>query len=453
MLAGIVLGEDEGLTEELRDDFKASGLYHLLAVSGQNITYLALGVLGLAWLLGISRLPAEVLAIAAIAGYVLAVGWQPSVVRAGVAGGLASLAWLLSRPRDRWHFLALGAAVLLAWTPASLLEPGFQLSFAAVASIFVLVPRLRLALEGYPLPGWLRDALAVSTACGAATAPILWLQFGEVPVYSLLANVLVTLVVGPLLGLALVGAAPRAGPARGGARARVVERLAGGLHRRLRRPRRRPAVRRRSAPAAAVAVLLGTPLALLGAATPAALAATDGARVRRRRSCPRSSLWQLLPTSGLPPPTGLRLTFLDVGQGDAILVQVPEGAVLVDQGPPEAEVAQQLRDLGVRRLAAARAHPPAARPRRRRGGGAPSGRRRARARSPPCIRRASTRARRWPRPSGAASSSSRSEPARRSGSASSGCACSGRTGRARRARIRTGCRSSCSPLTARPTRC
>ncbi len=205
VLAGIVLGEDEGLTDELRDNFKASGLYHLLAVSGQNITFLALGVLGLAWLLGISRLPAELLAIAAIAGYVLAVGWQPSVVRAGVAGGLASLAWLVSRPRDRWHFLALGAAVLLAWTPASLLEPGFQLSFAAVGAIFLLLPRLRLALEGYPLPEWLRDALAVSTACGAATAPILWLQFGSVPVYSLLGNVLVTLAIGPLLGLALVG--------------------------------------------------------------------------------------------------------------------------------------------------------------------------------------------------------------------------------------------------------
>ena len=205
VLAGIVLGEDEGLTDALRDDFKASGLYHLLAVSGQNITFLALGVLGIAWLLGIPRLAAEVVAIAAIAGYVLAVGWQPSVVRAGVAGGLASLAWLLSRPRDRWHFLALGAAVLLAWTPASLLEPGFQLSFAAVGSIFLLVPRLRSALEGYPLPPWLREALAVSTACGAATAPILWLQFGSVPVYSLPANALVTLAIGPLLGIALVG--------------------------------------------------------------------------------------------------------------------------------------------------------------------------------------------------------------------------------------------------------
>jgi competence protein ComEC len=62
--------------------------------------------------------------------------------------------------------------------------------------------------------------------------------------------------------------------------------------------------------------------------------------------------WRLRPDHAPPPPHGLRITFLDVGQGDSALVQVPEGAVLVDEGPPEARVAKQLEDLGVRRLAA-----------------------------------------------------------------------------------------------------
>ena len=350
VLAGIVLGEDEGLSDALRDDFKASGLYHLLAVSGQNITFLALGVLGLAWLLGVPRLVAEVVAIAAIAGYVLAVGWQPSVVRAGVAGSLASLAWLLSRPRDRWHFLALGAAVLLAWTPSSLLEPGFQLSFAAVGAIFLLVPRLRPALEGYPMPRWLREALAVSTACGAATAPILWLQFGAVPLYSLPANALVTLAIGPLLGIALVGsliepALPTAALALGwvngwlAAYIAACARVIGGL----------PFAQVGSG--TAVCLLLGTPVALIALhrlpAWRRPLAIASAAAV-----LPALLAWQLLPRAHLPPPTGLRITFLDVGQGDSILLQVPQGAVLVDQGPPEADVARQLRGLGVRRLAA-----------------------------------------------------------------------------------------------------
>src|SRR5205807_2030726 len=91
-------------------------------------------------------------ALGAIGGYVLAVGAQPSVVRAGVAGGLGSLAWLASRQADRWYFLCLGALVLLAWNPYDVLDAGFQLSFVAVASIFVLVPRFAHVLDRYPLP-------------------------------------------------------------------------------------------------------------------------------------------------------------------------------------------------------------------------------------------------------------------------------------------------------------
>ena len=271
-------------------------------------------------------------------------------MRAGVAGGLASLAWLLARPRDRWHLLALGAATLLAWTPACLFEPGFQLSFAAVGAIFLLLPKLRLALDGYPMPAWLRDALAVSTACGAATAPILWLQFGSVPVYSLLANALVALAIGPLLGLALVGSLlepvlPSVALALAwlngwlAAYIAACAELVAGL----------PLAQIGSGKA--VLVLLGTPLALLALQRlprwrrPAAVACAA-------TIVPALLVWQLFPSTPLPPPKGLRITFLDVGQGDSILLQVAEGSVLVDEGPPEANVAQQLRSLGVRRLAA-----------------------------------------------------------------------------------------------------
>ena len=60
--------------------------------------------------------------------------------------------------------------------------------------------------------------------------------------------------------------------------------------------------------------------------------------------------WRLRGDPPLPPPEGLRITFLDVGQGDGALLQVPEGAVLVDEGPPEADVAAQIRGLGLRSL-------------------------------------------------------------------------------------------------------
>ena len=207
LVEGVVLGDDSGLSSELRDRFRASGLYHLLAVSGQNVVLVAGGALALAWLLGIPRLLAEVGALVAILCYVLAVGPQPSVVRAGIAGALGSLAWLAARPRDRWYFLLLGALVLLAWNPYTALDPGFQLSFAAVVAIFVLAPQLADRLDGYPLPRALRDMLAISTACGVATAPVLWLQFGAIPVLSVPANALAAPAVVPLLGLSFLTAA------------------------------------------------------------------------------------------------------------------------------------------------------------------------------------------------------------------------------------------------------
>jgi competence protein ComEC len=351
VVAGILLGEDEGLDSSLRDSFRASGLYHLLAVSGQNVAYVVAGALLLAWLLGLPRAVGEAGALAAVSGYVLAVGWQPSVVRAGVAGSLASLAWLCGRARDRWYFLLVGGAVLLAWNPYALLDPGFQLSFAAVAAIFVLVPRLQMWLEGYPVPVRLATVIAVSTACGVVTAPILMTHFGYVPLYSVASNALAAPVVAPLLGLALVcSALDPLLPAAAGALAWLngwlaaylagVARLFGGLpHAQL----------------ASWKALVGVCGAVGLFALFARLPPPRGPRAPALAALLALVLvgWRLRPEHAPPPPTGLRITFLDVGQGDSALIQVPEGAVLVDEGPPEAHVATQLESLGVHRLTAA----------------------------------------------------------------------------------------------------
>jgi competence protein ComEC len=351
VLAGVVLGEDEGLDADLRDDFRASGLYHLLAVSGQNVAYVVAGTILLVWILGLPRWLGELGALLTVGAYVLAVGWQPSVVRAGVAGALASLAWLASRPRDRWYFLLVGAAVLLAWSPYSLLEPGFQLSFSAVAAIFVLVPRIGRLLDGYPLPRKLAEVVSLSAACGLVTAPVLWLHFSAVPLYSVVANALAAPVVAPLLGLALAAAAlhpllPEASAALVWLDAWLAgylafcAKLVGNL------------------PYAQVSSL--SALVLLVAAALAALlfARMPGRKVRRAVVLATIALaatvvWRAAPDEPVPPPPeGLRITVLDVGQGDAILLQVAEGAVLVDQGPPEADVAGQLDKLGMDSLTA-----------------------------------------------------------------------------------------------------
>ena len=353
VVAGIVLGEDEGLDDGLRDAFRASGLYHLLAVSGQNVAFVVLGAILLAWSVGLPRRAGQAAALVGVIGYVSAVGWQPSVVRAGVAGGLASLAWLASRPADRWYFFLLGAALLLAVNPYALLEPGFQLSFAAVAAIFVLVPRVSRTLEGYPVPRRLADVVAISAACGFATAPVLWLHFGAVPVFSVVANAIATPVVAPILGLGLAsaglaqvlpGAATALAFANGWLAAYLAwcARLVGGLPFAQATSVRALVAGLVAVAFVVVAVRLRPPrrARLVGLAAMAATLAVG---------------WKLLLASvgaAPPAPAGLRVTFLDVGQGDAVLVEVPEGAILVDQGPPEGRVSEQLDALGIDSLAA-----------------------------------------------------------------------------------------------------
>jgi competence protein ComEC len=207
LVEGVLLGDDGDLSDGSKQAFRRSGLYHLLAVSGQNVVLLATGVLALAAALGIGRVWGHVGALAAIGAYVLAVGPQPSVIRAAIAGAAVSVAWLVGRLRDAWHLLLVAACVLLAWNPYTLFDAGFQLSFGAVAAIFVLGGPFLRVLEGYPMPGWLRAAIAISAACTLVTAPILWLEFGRVPLYGVIANAVVEPAVPVLLALAFAGAA------------------------------------------------------------------------------------------------------------------------------------------------------------------------------------------------------------------------------------------------------
>jgi competence protein ComEC len=207
VLQAIVLGRTQGVDEPLLARFRASGLYHVLAVDGLKVAAVAGGAAALVLFSGLGRIAAEVAALAAVGAYTLAVGLHPSVVRAAVAAALGSLAWLSARERDRRHALAVGAVVLLGWNPAFVLDAGFQLSFAAVASIFVVTPRVVRALEGYPVPRELAQLIGVSTACGLATAPVTWFQFRQVSLVTVPANVVGVPVVAEMLVLALATAA------------------------------------------------------------------------------------------------------------------------------------------------------------------------------------------------------------------------------------------------------
>ncbi len=242
------------------------------------------------------------------------------------------------------------------WSPTSLLEPGFQLSFVAVAGIFVGLPAARRFAEGYPVPRTVADAVAIAFVCGLATAPIVLVHFGQAPAYTVLANAIAFPAMPAVLGLGLLAAA--ADPVSPEAAASLAW-LAGWAAAWLDLVARLVA----SLPGAEI----GSRTALLVALALAGVGATAryGRRRLRRRVSPlvpavaaaallalaAGWLWTR-PAPAWTEPGGLRVTFLDVGQGDAVLLETASARVLVDQGPPEANVAGQLAGMGIRSLSA-----------------------------------------------------------------------------------------------------
>lgn len=374
---GMVLGQDERIDPAVVDDFRDSGLGHLLAVSGQNVMLLVALALPLFAAAGLpvgARLAGT---IALIAVYVPLAGAGPSLQRAGLMGAAGLAALLASRPASRWYALLLAACVTLALNPRATGDPGWQLSFAAVVGILVLAPGLRDRLGA--LPRLVADGIAVTAAATVSTAPLLAHHFGAVPAAGLVANVVALPLVAPIMWLGMVRAGLGQASALGtlaAVPAGVANAAAGAA---LEPPAKAlTAVAEAFArlPGAGVSLPLGSRagvliaylvLAAAGLVARRALSKVDlePARARRRRAPPRRRralvaalgvcLGLLVAVALTPPrpPRALTVSFLDVGQGDATLIQHPDGsAVLFDTGPREGRVARLLRRSGVRRLSA-----------------------------------------------------------------------------------------------------
>src|SRR4051794_40545296 len=209
---GMVLGQDEALDDRTRADFRASGLSHLLAASGQNVTLLALlATAGLA-LLGVGLRGRLAGALALVAAYVPLAGAGPSIERAGVMGAAGLVAALAGRPGSRAYALLLAAAATIALNPRAPADVGWQLSFAAVVAIALLAPRWRDRLVGRRVPRPLAEGFALTTAATVGTAPLLALHFDQVSVVSPIANLVAAPAVAPVVWLGtLAGLAGQAG--------------------------------------------------------------------------------------------------------------------------------------------------------------------------------------------------------------------------------------------------
>ncbi len=299
-------------------------------MSGFNVALLAGAVFGALGLCGVPRRGAAAVAAVVLVGFGLVVGGQPSVLRATVMGLLLLAALLLDRESQLPNALALAVLALLLWRPGDLWEPGFQLSFAATAGIVYLGPIVTAGLIARGAPAWLAAAVAVSLGAQAAVTPLMLAHFNQLSLIGVVANLLVV----PLAAVATTL----------GMLALLVELASSALATLLFHALWLVLLALRAGVSVAAAlpaamVHLPAPSAVTAVAWYGALLLAPGMAASRRIRVVVGVLAILVAALSIwpwlrPTETMLRVTFLDVGQGDAALIELPEGPrLLVDGGP------------------------------------------------------------------------------------------------------------------------
>ncbi len=358
VLQGMVLGDDEGVDDQIVDDFRRSGLLHIMAVSGENVVLLCAMWSCALMLFGVPRLTRTVVLVPIVATYVLLTGASPSIVRAGIAGIAGLVAVLASRPADGWLVWLIPGAWLLTVNPNNLFDVSFQLSFAAVAGLLLFSRPLTGALRF--LPGAIAEQAAVTTAASLATAPVSMLAFGSTSLVAVAANLAGGFVLGPIMFLGMLSLLAGFVTSWLSLPLNLLAGLFIGFLLAVSRffGRLSFAVYEWDGPT------LGLMLAILASAEALTLYLLArrrglgvrsylGERTRRARvalvSAALASAALLLAPVAPAAPTTPTVRFLAVGEGAATLFQAADGpTILVDAGPEP--LGRRLQHLGVERV-------------------------------------------------------------------------------------------------------
>jgi competence protein ComEC len=195
LYGGFILGDVDGQSPVVADDFRGSGLSHLLVVSGENVAFVVAVASPLLRRFGsIGRWAAT---LAVLMTFAAMTRFEPSVLRATAMAVIAVTAWSLGRRASGLRLVALAVTGLVLADPMLVGVAGFQLSVAASAGIVVAAAPLA---EQLPLPGWLARPLAVTLAAQVAVSPILMAFYGGLPVATLPANLLAEPAAAVLMG-------------------------------------------------------------------------------------------------------------------------------------------------------------------------------------------------------------------------------------------------------------
>jgi len=345
LVRAVVVGDRSGVPPATDDAWRAAGVYHALSVSGLHLAVVALVAFA-----ALTRLFAMIAPLAArlaprraaaacalpiAIGYTLVTGGQVATVRALVVVGVMLAGELLERRARLGDALGLAALAAIAWRPSVVWDPAFELSFVAAITLAAAArgpileeatPRWRRALA------WLGQAVRASWCVTAATAPITAWHFGQVSFGGVIGN----LIVGPAfelvtLPLAVVGTAlALVAPGPGGVVLDAAIALAGWIAHVV-------AWLAPLTPTLLVRAPTALELVACAALYLAWLAARRGARPRVTAAVATIAAVALIGSWRAHRPgargDALTATFLDVGQGDAAVVELPDGQVwLIDAG-------------------------------------------------------------------------------------------------------------------------
>lgn len=352
VLLGMTIGERGALTDETERLFQRSGISHLLSVSGVHVgivASLAVIVARLVRLTGVSRFVWINLAVWV---FVLLSGARPSALRAGSTATLGLLGYQFRRRVEPLHFWAISGTVLLLVKPLLLFDIGFQLSYAATGSILLW---LRVLQAPFRRKGPIVNAAVacgISLAAQWGTAVPIAFYFHELSLAGIVVNWIAVPLAGPVLMLTVGGLLLSALSGLGGA----FITLAGWFV-----ERSLPALQRvADSPWAAVevpapSVVLIVSWALLSVGAPLALTKGEAAKNRLGRCACVLGVALLVVFAWIPVfQAHARITqviFIDVGQGDAILIRTPGGkAVLIDGGGTPRRGEEASNYVGERRL-------------------------------------------------------------------------------------------------------
>lgn len=203
LVRGLTVGDTSGIDPATEDEFRRTGLAHLVAVSGSNVAI----VLG-AIVLCVRRLRPLVrtsCCVAALAFYVTVVGPEPSVLRAAAMGAIVVVGLVWGHRADPLNALGLALLALIVVRPGLTTSVGLHLSAAATLGLVLWARPLAEGL-GKLIPGPLAWGLGATLAAQLAVAPIMIIVFGEISLVAPVANVLALPAVAPATVLGLSGA-------------------------------------------------------------------------------------------------------------------------------------------------------------------------------------------------------------------------------------------------------